>query len=505
MSYTIYIHQSTGIEHINVPAGLSLLQALQRHQVPVFAPCGGNGTCGKCRVTVRGEGEVTACLYPVTNDIEVVLPDQREAQVLVEQHTFSRSLPLAPGVCLMLSDEPMGVAIDIGTTTCALYFADLTNGRLIETMAMLNPQGRFGADVISRIQYATHSPAHLGELQKAVVKGINECLMRFCRSRSVPAANIVKIIVAGNNTMLHLLIGADPSGIGLAPYTPQFTDRQVTKGGQLGLTCHPDAEVILLPSVSAYVGADIVAGLASLSPPGHISTYLLMDIGTNGELALVTPTKVWCCATAAGPAFEGATISCGSGAVTGAISQFNENGYQVIGNVKPVSVCGSGLIDVVAHLVRTGLVSSDGNMANEFVLAQASETSTGKAITLKQADIREVQLAKSAIISGVNILLRVAGMSLESLDAVFLAGGFGNYINIENGITVGLLPGGLPHKIIPIGNSSGTGALASLLSEDFDAIAEAIRARTRYIELSTNEDFPLEFAMNMYFGLPAPN
>ena len=238
--------------------------------------------------------------------------------------------------------------------------------------------------------------------------------------------------------------------LALAPFKAQFLEEQVRRGEELKLNCFPGAEIKILPSISAYVGADIVAGLASIAPSENYRNYLFMDIGTNGELALVTENRIWCCSTAAGPAFEGAKISCGMGAVEGAISAYGDEGYSVIGYEKPAGLCGSGLIDLVAWLCENGKIDSDGQLDKEFIIVPASESGTGEDISLNQTDIREVQLAKSAIISGVRILLKQSGLTFDQMDTLFLAGGFGNYINTESAIRIGLIPYQLKDRIIPL-------------------------------------------------------
>jgi len=214
---------------------------------------------------------------------------------------------------------------------------------------------------------------------------------------------------------------------------------------------------------------------------------------------LVKEDRIWCCSTAAGPAFEGAKISCGMGAIEGAISAFGKDGINVIGDEPPIGICGSGLIDIVAWLVENGIVNSDGLLENDFTVVSASGSGTGEVISLTQTDIREVQLAKSAIASGVNILLKSANLTSDNIDALFLAGGFGNYINIESAIKIGLLSPALNKKIIPLGNTSGTGALAALKSIRFDDLLNKVRSKAIVVELAGDDDFALEFAMNMTF------
>lgn len=497
--FEITIHKD-GVKSQVKTEGRDFLQTVLRDAgFDIYSPCGGNGTCGKCKVWITGEGSVASCVFPITSDLEVVLPDRKEARILVDQHRYTINLPFQPGSCVKLSRNPHGIAIDIGTTSLVFYLVDLTTGTMLETRAEENPQAGFGADVISRINYAAQHENGLQTLQDAIVSSINKQLLHFVDLVGLRPSDIVKMSIAGNTTMLHLLLGADPLPIALAPFTPRFIQRQIVSPTGLALNCHPDAEIETLPGISAYVGADIVAGLASIAPHDEFKTYLFMDIGTNGELALVTPDRILCCATAAGPAFEGARITYGSTAVDGAISAYDEKGYTVIGDVLPSGICGSGLIDVVAYMVSHGLLSSEGLLSEDFVVEEAKHTGINDHIVINQQDIREVQLAKSAIAAGVNILLSKAGISHHELDAVFLAGGFGNHINTQSAITIGLLSAHYREKVISLGNTSGTGALLSLKSVWFRNITDDIIARADHIELSEEVDFAMEFAMNMMF------
>jgi uncharacterized 2Fe-2S/4Fe-4S cluster protein (DUF4445 family) len=254
-----------------------------------------------------------------------------------------------------------------------------------------------------------------------------------------------------------------------------------------------------MPSISGYVGADIVAGLAALKPKTGISTFLFLDLGTNGELALVTPERWLCCATAAGPAFEAANISCGMPAIKGAISGYAGTGYQTIADAPPVGICGSGLLDVISTLLEAGTISPTGELVEDFVIATPEDSGSGKAVRLTPGDVRELQLAKSAVAAGISILLKSAGVAPQHVDAVYLAGGFGNYIKKESAVRIGLLDQSYLDRIIPIGNASGTGALTALKSEDFDKQVNQLIDRMAYIELSSDPDFVTEYAMHMYF------
>jgi uncharacterized 2Fe-2S/4Fe-4S cluster protein (DUF4445 family) len=493
------VYQNGKKSETETKPGEILLNILRNNGFDVYSPCGGNGTCGKCKVLVKGEGIVTSCIFTVNESIEIVLPDKREAKVLVAQHAHTIQLPLIPGPPADLSGYPHGVAIDIGTTSLVFYLVNLITGTIAETRAILNPQAKYGADVISRIQFTSTHADGLKILQREILNAINRELSQLLKFEGITQNELIKIVIAGNTTMLHLLLGVDPMPLAMVPFRAPFLEEQIRRGEELQLNCNPGAEIKILPSISAYVGADIVAGLASIAPSEKYRNYLFMDIGTNGELALVTENRIWCTSTAAGPAFEGARISCGMGAVDGAISAFGNEGYTVIGHDKPVGLCGSGLIDLVAWLVDNGRLDQEGTLKEDFIIAEAGESGTGDPITFNQTDVREVQLAKSAIVSGVKILLKQSGLTFDQLDTLFLAGGFGNYINTESAMRIGLLPPEMREKIIPLGNTSGTGALAALKSTWFDEAMNAVISKSILVELANDEDFALEFAMNMMF------
>jgi uncharacterized 2Fe-2S/4Fe-4S cluster protein (DUF4445 family) len=495
----IKIHLSGDIKFFTADDGSNLLSLIRENGFELYSPCGGNGTCGKCKVFVRGVGDVTSCMYKVTKDLEIVLPDKKEANILVSQYEHSLKIPFSPGEKVNQYPYPFGIAIDMGTTSIVFYFVNLVTTSVLEVCSFMNPQVKYGADVISRISYCIENKEGLKILQTSVISLINEQIPFFAEFASVTPDEIVKVTISGNTTMLHLFLGVDPSSLAFAPFIPVFTEGKVLTAGDLNLDCNPLAEVKILPSVSAYVGADIVGGLASIQPSEKFQNFLFIDIGTNGEMALVTPEKIYCCAAAAGPAFEGANISCGMGAFEGAISSYNKEGFITIGNAKPSGICGSGLLDVIATLLDKGIIQPDGFMEQEFIVISGDESSTGKSIILTPEDVREMQLAKSAIISGIYILLQEAGLEVNQIDALFLAGGFGNYLNVESALRTGLIPQDLKGKVISVGNTSGTGAVLALKSIYFDMVIEKLLAKTKYLELSTAENFPIEFAMNMRF------
>lgn len=490
----IKIISHDNIQVIESDKGISLLNILRNNGYNIYAPCGGKGTCGKCTVKVSGEGEVISCNYFPEKNVEVILPRDDEANILVHQTEYLEDLPFSGGPTQYYSSNPYGVAIDIGTTTLVFYFVSLITGRIEKISSALNNQMRYGADIISRINYCQEHETGLTELQNSVVGVINKELDVFRKrtKENLDPADFVRVVIAGNTTMLHLLLGEDPVSIALAPFKPKFLEKQIKKGGSTGLKINPEAELITLPCLAAFVGADILAGLSALK--SIYRNYLFLDIGTNGEIALVKDGAIMTCATAAGPAFEGTNISCGMAAVHGAISGFSgPDNYQVIGSGKPSGICGSGIVDIVAYLLRTGLIDGTGLLKETFAISSENK------IEVTQQDIREIQLAKSAIYSGIRILMNISGSSFNDAEALFLAGGFGNYINIKSAIEIGLLPSEMKDRIYPVGNSAGIGALQYLKSDEFEDRINQTLKNSRYVELSNFDEFTTEFALNMDF------
>lgn len=488
----IKVFLSDQFEIITTDIGPSLLNILRDHGYSIYAPCGGKGTCGKCRMNISGEGYVMSCNYYPRHSMEVILPSMNEMNILVSQTEYLEDFPYEDDVTKHYSKTPYGIAIDLGTTTVVLYLLNLQSGMIEEITSFLNPQNLYGADVISRINYCQEHTNGLQKLQQIILRAIDDAIQTFRIRNNLSPECFEKIIIAGNTTMLHILLGKDPISIALAPFTPKFTSRQTIQGASSGLNIHDKAGLITLPCISAYVGADIVAGLAAIK--SIYRNFLFLDIGTNGEMALFKENQVYCCSTAAGPAFEGANLSCGMGAVSGAISGFiDPANFQVIGNIEPAGICGSGIVDIVAYLIKNDLIDESGLLEKPFIIHPEN------GIQVTQDDIRQIQLAKSAIFSGIKILIDEAELSFEEIDFLFLAGGFGNYIHIESALQIGLLPHGLKEKIRPVGNSAGIGALQYLKSNQFKEKIDKILKMAHYLELSGRDDFTLEFAMNMNF------
>ncbi len=503
--------------------GDNLLDVLQQNGVLVQASCGGKGTCQKCRVKINGQGTQLACHYKISADIKIHLPDLKAFVILDELNPAARIMENQSGIKIEIHNDKKvvmyqenqilsekvdrdrqhsgyGIAVDIGTTTVVVYLLDIINYIHLDNFSFLNPQSSYGADVITRIEYCIREEAGVQHLQSILIRKINQAISNMCEEHRIDKADIYLATMVGNTIMLHMFLGVNPAPISFAPYTPVFTEQKRLKGSELKLTMHERGIVKVLPSISGYVGADILAGVASTDLAIRKSYTLYLDIGTNGEIVLGKKNEVYCCATAAGPAFEGAKIQCGVGAVTGAISMFDNEGYTTIDGKLPVGICGSGLIDIIAYLLDQGLIDQTGLMGEDFLIEKKENMDIEDDIVLTQKDIREVQLAKSAIYAGIHILMKEAGVSYDQIETVYLAGGFGNYIKIESAIRIGLLSEELEGKIVSIGNGAGTGAIAALKSIPFEKEIEKIAKKTNYIELSTRPDFMEAYVEAMAFS-----
>ena len=411
-----------------------------------------------------------------------------------------------------------GLAIDIGTTTLAGYLLDLKTGRELAVRSRMNPQRSFGADVIARIKHV-HEEGETGlkELQEAVVSGINMVIRQLCRVAKINPAQIYKVAVAGNPTMLHLFTTVDPSQIDHSPYIPVLRDGIIITAEELGLETNPQGRVYLLPAISGYVGADITAGMLFTGLHRGDELSLFLDIGTNAEIVLGNKEKILACSTPAGPAFEGALIKYGMSATPGAIAHASLDGddglkLEVIGNGIPKGICGSGLIDLAAELREVGLINEKGNLLAQHDLPYAERVTPGERgqpqflvsdgqepIYLTQQDIRELQLAKGAIRSGVEIMLHEWGATPEDVEVVYLAGAFGSYVRRESVLRIGMLPPFPLERIKPVGNAAGQGAKLCLLNKGKWAEIQELAKRVRYFELSYHQGFSDVFIESMYF------
>ncbi len=415
-----------------------------------------------------------------------------------------------------------GVAIDIGTTTVAGMLVDINAQRIVATHSATNPQAAFGADVISRIESCS-APGGLEALATAIRRCLNEIIAVLCHSASILQDRVYAVVIAGNTTMGHLLLGISPRSLAVKPYEAVFRQIEPFSPNMIGLNVNSCGKVIMLPNIASFIGSDTTAAIVATDQDVSPTQLLLVDLGTNGEIVLGNRDKLWACATAAGPAFEGAHIRDGMRAATGAIVDvaIDNDGVRVqtIGDGKPAGICGSGLVKAIAELIKTGIIMHSGRFNteakkglypevaerlrinaghSEFVLVEAADSATGSAIAVTQADIRQVQLAKAAICTGIEILLDKAG-ALSS-PQVLLAGAFGNYIDIDSALAIGLLPGVCREQIKPVGNAAGTGAVRALISREILARCERIAGEVAFVELAAQPDFQKMFLANLDFS-----
>lgn len=417
----------------------------------------------------------------------------------------------------------LGVAFDIGTTTVAGYLVDLGSHDVLASCSEANAQGDYGADVITRITaYGSGAPLH-----DVICEQIASLTRRLARDAGVESEEVSTAAIVGNTTMIHLLLDLDPTSMSRAPFMPVLTEGVTVPASAVCLPLHPNALLRIPPGVSAYVGTDIVADLLSSGLDRHPGVSLLVDIGTNGEIVCGGEDGLVACSTAAGPAFEGATIRHGSGGVAGAINHVRREGttlvIETIGEVTPKSICGTGLMDTVAMLIEDGVVDETGRfdaaaatgeaavlygeriveVDGEPALVLAEEASAPtEPIVLTQGDVRQVQLAKGAIAAGIRVLLDEAGVEPSDLQAIYLAGGFGTYVRPEAALRVGLLPDVPADRVVPVGNAAGAGAARVLVDRESGEEAQAIVDNCRYIELSGSAAFQNFYMEEMMFPTP---
>lgn len=419
------------------------------------------------------------------------------------------------------SDQLYGVAIDIGTTTVVASLVDISSGSELSTASMINPQKKYGLDVLTRITYSLEHPKDAKEkLQYVIVKGINELIESLCNQSSINKNNIYEISIAANCTMMHFLLGIDATSIGKSPYAPIFVKSKDILAKSVGINVAAGARLYCLPAVSSYIGADIVAGAYVCQLHKSKENVLFIDIGTNGEIVLSNNGKLLSCSCAAGPALEGMNISAGMRAAEGAIEdiKISDSGIElkVIGNEEPIGICGSGILAALSELLRIGLVKKNGAFIKkekikvkdyrydmlqlngnkrEFVLKSGP-----KKLLITQGDIRQVQLAKGAILSGFHTLLRQANIEMNQIDSVMIAGQFGAHLPANSIIGTGILPEEVRDKLVYIGNSSKIGAYMALMSVEVKEQIEELATQMDYMELGASEGYERLFTQCLLFA-----
>ncbi|MBQ9707715.1 MAG: DUF4445 domain-containing protein [Firmicutes bacterium] len=524
---------------IEVRSPIDVLTAAGLAGETIDGICAGNGSCGKCRVR-QLEGKAN----PVTTQERSLLTEKEisegyrlacmllpETDVLIENafHDINAGSKgegvLLPGAFLKSLEAEQragyGMAFDIGTTTVAGILWDMKGGVCLGAASEDNPQRVHGADVISRINYIGKDGENLGQLHREIIGCMNGIIEKVTREAGISAGDIIAIAAAGNSCMSHILAGVKPYSLAIAPYTPLFTEAKRLVASELGLEAADEAELYLLPNIAGHVGSDISADIIATGIFSDRNVHLMIDVGTNGEIVLAANGKLYACSTAAGPAFEGASIKHGMRAAGGAIEkvEISEGNVLIktIGDERPVGICGSGIIDAVSEMLKAGVITEEGRIksadeigdaflaerikqegrTNRFILYADDESE----VAITQKDIREIQLAKGAIYAGALVLADTAGLSFSDIEKLTIAGAFGSYIDVESAMNIGLLPEVERSKVKTAGNAAGTGASMALFSEKTRATLEEVVETVTHVDLSTNESFQSRFIDSMGFGV----
>ncbi|MBU3126819.1 ASKHA domain-containing protein [Clostridium tagluense] len=582
----------------------SLLNIIQEKGIGMESPCGGRGTCGKCKIKIlKGEinqltqeetshltkeeikqGIRLACHVKPQGDLTVELLGDKNTKHEILTEGYMPSISINPMIhkevyklikqnfkndlsyeeiiedvvqqkiesnnidllkllpeafkqgeftCVYLGGhiigiepgntvkETYGIAMDIGTTTVVASLVDLIMGEEIASVSEINPQTEYGLDVLSRIAFVQSNPKGLELLHKGIINCINGLTLKLCNENSIAASSIYEITIAANTTMMHLLLGVNTDSIGKAPYTPVFKKAQNISAGSLCINISPFGRVYCVPSVSSFIGGDITAGIIVSKLQKADENILFIDIGTNGEIVISKAGKLSSCSCAAGPALEGMNISCGMRAAEGAIEgiKIHENkiSLKVIGDKTPVGICGSGILESISEIARVGLIEKTGRIKKKESVMESNPgledliieengkrkihiAMGAKEIYITQKDIRQVQLAKGAISSGFYALLNLMEIDMVDLQEVIIAGQFGKHLNVDSLIGIGIIPEALRDKITYVGNSSKSGAVMCLLSQQVRADIETIAKDVNYFELSTMDGYEKLFTKCLSFS-----
>ena len=517
-------------KQISIHEGATIADAAGQAGIILNGVCGGQGTCKKCQVYIEPDNrKVLACQYRIEKDLIVTIPPESR---LFEQRILAEGVDSAgkirPDVfdaySQVSSGAVLGVAVDLGTTTVVAKLIDMTTGKCLATEAALNPQTRFGDDVVSRIAYA-ETEEKACELYKVIVDCLNDLTEGLCRSAGAENAQICEVCIVGNTTMSHIFLELPVAQLGQAPYKAHSLDAHDICGGSSALQINPAGNIHTVENIAGFVGSDTVAVSLATDMDSAEKMTLIIDVGTNGELVMGTKDKLYAASCAAGPAFEGARISQGGRAVDGAIEAVvvNEDDIDldVIGRASPRSICGSGLIDAVAVLLELGVIDRTGRFAEKATLSEklppaiasrivehngqpafrltSQESADTRPVLLTQKDIRETQLAKAAIRAGIRLLQQKIGLDDSGIEQVLLAGAFGNYIRTRSVLQIGLLPAVEPEKIHFVGNAASSGAGMILISRDCRERAGQLARRIEYVEIAHQADFQGVFADSLLF------
>ncbi len=574
---TINVHVVNDQKTYQVEKGRKLSDVLKDSGYPMDMVCAGKGTCGKCKVNIKdatSQRDVLSCLYEVEESLEVTLPESQSNQLKtltknemsssvkceyrkrvlnIEQQKRMKGVVLTEylqeacievesfdilkklsnhlqkdheALTLVLRDELIidvqvgdtsddlyGIAIDIGTTSVVLYVLDLITGEIKHTISTLNKQSIYGADVISRIEYASENDNQLSRIQHEILKTIEILLGDETIPEDVKY-HVYSTCLCGNTTMHHLFLGINPYGLGVAPYQPVTNEKVRLKAGAANIGTSPYGDVEFLPILGGYVGADTLSVLLSI--PIDNKKRLVIDLGTNGEIAVGSCEGYKVASTACGPAFEGAGITCGMRGTQGAVEAVwiddDQLGYKVIGETNPMGICGSGIVDLIATLLSLGVIQKTGLMHSkesyrkkfgESPLIELLDKQDGQKVFylsrednvyISQKDVRNIQLAKSAVYSGCKIL-----MAEYDVEEILVAGAFGNYMDLKSAESIGLIPKLEGCRTLAIGNAAGSGVMSYLLNTDVKMRADTLVDICDHVHLAEMPAFQSEYINNMGF------
>jgi len=513
-----------GKQGIEIEKG-NILNAARKLGIEIPSECGGRGLCGKCRVRVEGEGALSpiteaeknfklgrderlACQARVVRGGSIrvfiksigrytILSDTIEHKIKLDPFVYRKNDKVfwQDGELDKFRDGVYGLAIDVGTTTLVSQIIDLESGKRIATFADKNPQASFGDDVISRIDYTMRNKDGLRELQNTVIEGINVGLRRIAEEKGEILHRVYEAVVVGNSTMRSIFFGVDVSSLGVIPFEPLTCEPINRKAEELSLKINPKANVYGVPLIGGHAGADALADIIATGLYKAGRPSMLIDIGTNGEVIIGNKDRILTASCAAGGAYEGATISSGVGAVEGAIKNIRIiNGrvqYETIGNKPPLGICGSGLIDLLGELLKNGIMSRKAKLKEDFFITPE--------ISISQQDIYQLITAKAGLRLDQDLLIKYYPATLEEIDKIYLSGAFGNFINPDNAILIGLLPRARD-KAVRIGNGALAGARKMLLSREMRRDAEKIARKIEHIKPNEREEnFSYMIAEKMYF------
>ncbi|MCF6246499.1 MAG: ASKHA domain-containing protein [Desulfobacula sp.] len=527
MSSTHHIHILPNGRQIPATPGRNLMESLMDQSVFLRSDCGGKGTCGKCRVKKKLENGnheiINSCTYTVTEDIKIEIPESS----MLSSHIISKAPASLPDVFMdrfknNSGNQCYGIAVDLGTTTIALYLCDTHKGKILSSLSHKNPQAFYGDDVMSRIGAIGQDKKNLKHLQKLVVRTIEWGIKDLLESLGLQESMVSEMVVVGNPAMIHIFAGVDPESIGVSPYMPAFYKAKNIQTNELGFRLE-DVSIQILPQISGFIGGDILSAAVAADLENKPEGTLLVDLGTNGELMLKANGKFYATSCATGPAFEGASLSCGMQAIPGAINKVQIKGqtslpeYTFINpskhaGLKPSGICGTGVISAVAQLCKNNIIAPGGAFQKDLILSmlkkdasgnmvygivQENFSKEGSKIFISQKDIRSVQLGKAALITGIEFLLKEAG--IDKPEKIIVAGAFGSFLDKKDMMTLGMIPIMDPAKVEIAGNLAGVGAVMVLCDDTCLKKTIEMAKKIHVVDLACDKNFQEVFIKRLNF------